>query len=41
MKPVCINGKCFGKNTIEEVNRIFADIAKKIIETNRMISVVI
>ena len=40
-KPVYINGKCFCQSNIEEVNRVFDKIAKKIFETSRMISVVI
>lgn len=41
MKPVCINGRVFCQNTENEVRRIFGDIAKKIIITKQMISVVI
>ena len=41
MKPVYINGKCFAQSTIEDVNRVFGKIAKKIIEFKSMINVVI
>ena len=41
MKPVYINGRCFTQATIEETKRVFKNIAKKIFETKRMISVVI
>ena len=40
MKPVYVNGRCVNQSTIEEVQKIYGSISKKIIETKYMISVV-
>ena len=41
MKPIMINGKFNCQGTMNDAQRVFAKVAKKIFETSRMICVVI
>lgn len=41
MKPIYVNGKFISQGTMNDAQRVFSKIAKKVFETTRMISVVI